>query len=73
VDRDLGGTIDGPALLGLLRERLHLDIPAIIVTGATDPAALTALRESGYLWVTKPIDAEVLQRIAGELLTHLQQ
>jgi hypothetical protein len=39
------------------------------VTGATDPAALTALRESGYLWVTKPIDAEVLQRIAGELLT----
>jgi CheY-like chemotaxis protein len=69
VDRDLGGTIDGPALLGLLRERLHLDIPAIIVTGATDPAALTALRESGYLWVTKPIDAEVLQRIAGELLT----
>jgi two-component system, sensor histidine kinase len=69
VDRDLGGTIDGPALLGLMRERLHLEIPAIIVTGATDPAALTALRESGYLWVTKPIDAEVLQRIAGELLT----
>jgi CheY-like chemotaxis protein len=69
VDRDLGGRIDGPALLGLLRERLHLEIPAIIVTGATDPAALTALRESGYLWVTKPIDAEVLQRIAGELLT----
>ena len=69
VDRDLGGTIDGPALLDLLREHLHLDIPAIIVTGATDPAALTALRESGYLWVTKPIDAGVLQRIAGELLT----
>lgn len=31
--------------------------------------ALTALRESGNLWVTKPIDAEVLQRTVGELLT----
>ena len=31
--------------------------------------ALTALRESGNLWVTKPIDAEVPQRTVGELLT----
>lgn len=68
VDRDLGGTADGPSLLDLLRERLGLKIPAIIVTGATDPAALTALRQTGYLWLTKPIDPAVLQRVAGELL-----
>ena len=69
VDRDLGGKIDGPRLLGLLRERLQLVIPAVIVTGATDPDALSALRESGYQWITKPIDADVLERIVGELLT----
>lgn len=68
VDRDLGGALDGPALLDLLRERLHLMIPAMIVTGATDPDALAALRRSGYPWITKPIDAEVLHRTASELL-----
>ena len=68
VDRDLGGKLDGPALLDLLREELHMTIPAIIVTGATDPVALAALRKSGYQWITKPIDAEVLQRAAGALL-----
>jgi hypothetical protein len=44
------------------------DLPAIIVPGATDPEALSALRESGYQWITKPIDADVLERIVGELL-----
>lgn len=68
VDRDLGGKVDGPGLLDLLRERLQSAIPAVIVTGATDPDALTALRNSGYPWITKPIDAEVLERTVGELL-----
>jgi PAS domain S-box-containing protein len=68
VDRDLGGKVDGPGLLDLLRERLQLTIPAVIVTGATDPDALTALRNSGYQWVTKPIDAGVLERTVGKLL-----
>ena len=68
VDRDLGGKVDGPGLLDLLRKRLQSAIPAVIVTGATDPDALTALRNSGYPWITKPIDAEVLERTVGELL-----
>jgi PAS domain S-box-containing protein len=68
VDRDLGGKLDGPGLLDLLRERFQLTIPAVIVTGATDPDALTALRNSGYQWVTKPIDAGVLERTVGKLL-----
>lgn len=68
VDRDLGGKVDGPGLLDLLREQFRLTIPAVIVTGATDPDALTALRNSGYQWITKPIDAGVLERTVGELL-----
>jgi DNA-binding response OmpR family regulator len=69
VDYDLGGVVSGPALLGLLRARLNLAIPAVIVTGATDPSTLEALRQSGYRWLTKPIDAEHLKRAASELLT----
>ena len=69
VDRDLGGAVNGPALLDLLRERLGLAMPAMIVTGASDPAALTSLRESGYRWITKPVDPDVLRRIAGEMLS----
>ncbi len=68
VDRDLGGAVNGPALLDLLRERLGVVMPAIIVTGATDPAALATLRESGYRWVTKPVDPVVLRRLAGEMV-----
>ena len=68
VDRDLGGAMSGPALLDLLRDRMHLAIPAMIVTGATDPATLAALRQSGYHWITKPVDADVLQGAAIELL-----
>jgi hypothetical protein len=41
-------------------------MPALIVTGAADPAALSALRSSGYRWITKPVDPDVLRRIAGE-------
>jgi DNA-binding response OmpR family regulator len=73
VDRDLGGSVDGPALLDLLRDRMHLAIPALIVTGATDPATIEALRQSGYRWVTKPIDAEYLERTVGELLTSARE
>jgi two-component system, sensor histidine kinase len=68
VDRDLGGSVNGPALLDLLRERLGVVMPAMIVTGATDPAALAALRESGYRWITKPVDPAVLRRVAGEMV-----
>jgi hypothetical protein len=41
----------------------------MVVTGATDPPTLEILRQSGHRWLTKPIDAEHLQRSASELLT----
>jgi len=51
-----------------LKQRSGLYIPAVIVTGATDPDALDELRRSGYPWITKPIDVGVLRGIVDELL-----
>jgi len=68
VDRDLAGPLSGPALMDALKQRSGLYIPAVIVTGATDPDALDELRRSGYPWITKPIDVGVLRGIVDELL-----
>jgi signal transduction histidine kinase len=71
VDRDLGRGSNGIELLAQLRARFG-DLPAIIVTGATDPQALDELRRSGTPWLTKPIDAEVLRgKVADLLARHL--
>jgi CheY-like chemotaxis protein/anti-sigma regulatory factor (Ser/Thr protein kinase) len=67
VDRDLGEGTNGIELLALLRARFG-DVPAIIVTGATDPQALDELRRSGTPWMTKPLDAAVLRSKVTELL-----
>ncbi|HUD60580.1 MAG TPA: CHASE3 domain-containing protein [Acetobacteraceae bacterium] len=70
VDRDLGEGTNGIELLALLRARFG-DIPAIIVTGATDPQALDELRRSGTPWMTKPLDAAVLRSKVTQLLAKL--
>ncbi len=67
VDRDLGEGTNGIELLALLRARFG-DVPAIIVTGATDPQALDELRRSGTPWMIKPLDAAVLRSKVTELL-----
>ncbi len=69
VDRDLGRGNNGIELLAQLRARFG-DLPAIIVTGATDPQALDELRRSGTPWLTKPIDAAVLRGKVANLLAH---
>jgi two-component system, sensor histidine kinase and response regulator len=68
VDRDLGATLNGPELIAAIRERFSVNIPAVIVTGATDPDTLETLRQSGFPWITKPIDVGVLRGIVDEML-----
>ena len=69
VDRDLGKGANGIELVATLRARFGDMMPAIIVTGATDPQALDELRRSGTPWMTKPLDAAVLRsRIAALLV-----
>lgn len=68
VDRDLGSTLNGAELIAAIRERFGVNIPAVIVTGATDPDTLETLRQSGFPWITKPIDVGVLRGIVDEML-----
>lgn len=68
IDRDLGAALSGPDLLAVVKQRFGLAIPAVIVTGATDPDTLESLRQSGYPWITKPIDVGTLRGIVDEML-----
>jgi two-component system, sensor histidine kinase and response regulator len=68
IDRDLGSGLTGPALLEAVKQRFGLTIPAVIVTGATDADTLESLRQSGYPWITKPIDVGALRGIVYEML-----
>src|SRR5262249_25568992 len=68
VDRDLGPDGRGVDLLALLNASFDHTIPAVIVTGATDSAALDELRRSGAAWLIKPIDPAVLRAKVTELL-----
>jgi CheY-like chemotaxis protein len=67
IDRDLGKGMTGPQLQRCLVARFGT-IPAVIVTGATDPDALAELRASGLRWLTKPTDLETLKKVIGDLL-----
>jgi len=67
IDRDLGKSMTGPQLLRSLVARFGA-IPAVIVTGATDPDALAELRASGFRWLTKPIDSDTLKGAISNLL-----
>lgn len=67
IDRDLGKSMTGPQLLRSLVARFGA-IPAVIVTGATDPDALAELRASNLRWLTKPVDSDTLKGVIGDLL-----
>jgi two-component system, sensor histidine kinase and response regulator len=67
IDRDLGKSMTGPQLLRSLVARFGA-IPAVIVTGATDPDALAELRASNLRWLTKPVDSNTLKGVIGDLL-----
>jgi CheY-like chemotaxis protein len=73
VDRDLGPDASGVDLLALLNARFDRVIPAVIVTGATDSAALDELRRSGAAWLIKPIDPAVLRAKVTDLLLETRE
>jgi signal transduction histidine kinase/ActR/RegA family two-component response regulator len=73
VDRDLGPNASGVDLLALLNASFDRTIPAVIVTGATDSAALDELRRSGAAWLIKPIDPAVLRAKVSELLLEARE
>ncbi len=73
VDRDLGPNASGVDLLALLNASFDRTIPGVIVTGATDSAALDELRRSGAAWLIKPIDPAVLRAKVTQLLLQTRE
>jgi len=68
IDHNLGKGASGAELLKLLHLRFGDTFAAIIVTGSTDPEALEELRQSGAMWMTKPVDANELRSRVATLL-----
>jgi DNA-binding NtrC family response regulator len=60
VDRDLGGEMSGVELLDHLASRFGVAVPALIMTGASDPKVLRELRDSDYPYVRKPVSLAVV-------------
>ncbi len=50
----------GPSLLAELGHGLGADVPAVIITGSTDPETLGKLSRCSYRWLIKPVDPDVL-------------
>lgn len=60
------------AIIAISRKFPQAKIPAMIVTGDTDPARLIEARSSGYLLINKPVSGgklrSALNRLAGKLV-----
>src|SRR5262249_32816734 len=67
VDIHLADGETGPDPGGRSRHELGLELPILILTGATDAATLSRLVESGQRWMTKPADPDAIARVLAEL------
>uniref|UniRef100_UPI0019547AF7 hypothetical protein n=1 Tax=Klebsiella pneumoniae TaxID=573 RepID=UPI0019547AF7 len=45
-----------------------MKLPALIVTGATDPLTLARLQSSGIAWMTKPVAVPALRATVARLV-----
>lgn len=59
VDYHLHGT-NGLKLIAQLRVEFRQDLPAIIITGATQPVILDKIAEAGFECLSKPLDINLL-------------
>ncbi len=54
IDLDLGLPVDGLDMLAEAERRIGRDLPAVMVTGSTNPEILNRLKVSGRTWLHKP-------------------
>jgi signal transduction histidine kinase/ActR/RegA family two-component response regulator len=70
-DYRLPGDENGWEVVEALRQECSQDIPAVLITGDTEPRRLVALKASGLAVLHKPLDAEKLrQAIAQAVRPH---
>ena len=68
IDYDLGAGATGLQFIETVRAR-GANPPAVLVSGSTSPDAVTALRNSGLPWLTKPVDPRALRATLIEAMT----
>lgn len=68
IDFNLGDSVSGLDLADTLSRLAAAPIPALLVTGSTDPATLSALARSGRQWLTKPVEMHDLCDALSRLL-----
>ena len=71
-DYRLAGEETGFDVIDLLRAAFDEGLPAIIITGDTDPAVIRRMAEKGISVQHKPLDLKVLSERIAEL-NHLQK
>ena len=67
-DFQLSDTETGFDAIQRARELLGNDVPALIVTGTTDPELLQAIKESGIRMLKKPVKAAKLRALINHLI-----
>jgi CheY-like chemotaxis protein len=58
----------GTEAVASLRAFLGRQVPAVVITGDTDPAQLAAIRAAGFDVLAKPVSAEALRRALARQL-----
>ena len=69
MDFNLGPGPNGVEVLDRLAVQFGLAVPALIMTGETDPTILEELGDSGYAWLQKPVKAEIVVNALARMLT----
>lgn len=66
-DYRLAGGQTGLDVIGAARERFGTDLPALMVTGDTDPKTIDALAGAGIPVLHKPLEIAALQKMIADL------
>lgn len=70
TDLHLGGGRTGTELIGLVRERIGIDLPVILLTGDTSAAVQSLQHDKRWRTASKPLQADQLLVLIDELLRH---
>lgn len=67
-DYRLGGGVNGIDVIKAVRMQLGLDVPAVLMSGDTDPALVKSIREQHYYLIHKPVKPTHLRKTMRNLL-----
>lgn len=67
-DYRLGGGVNGIDVIKAIREQLGKEIPAVLMSGDTDPALVKRIREQHYYLIHKPVKPTHLRKTMRNLL-----